>query len=137
MASFYMRAPKYLLVFSLLYSLGLLTYLSFPDRYTPLVIKIIAFLFLFVMLSTPTVIFLLCLREWKKVKSRWRTIMLVVSAALFPCLWIGLTSFIVAATRSDALGGLSFFLGTFSQAGIFIIVCLIMVFKKESAAGDL
>jgi hypothetical protein len=106
--------------------LGLLIYIAFPDPHTPVFLKIPALLFIFALLSIPTIIFIAYLRGQKKSINQNIDRVFLASSLLFPISWLASTQFIIAQSRSDALGAISAFIVTLSQA-VVLIICVTIV----------
>lgn len=118
---------------SLLYSLGLLLFLAFPDPYTPLSVKILPLLFIFALMSFPAFCFYLVHLCWPSATPSRRRVVLSTSC-LFFLTWLILSPLVVAAARSDALGALSLVWGPLIQFSLWIVCGIALLFVKKQPA---
>ncbi len=125
------KVSRLSLSISLLYSLGLLIHLVFPDPYTPLVFKIPALLFMFSLLSIPSVIFYAYLNSFKNSKNLFVNIILLTSSLAFPALWMVFTPAIIFQTHADALVALYAWIVPLWQTGFLIMSALIAYFAQK------
>jgi hypothetical protein len=109
-------------------------FLAFPDRNTPLFLKILAFLFWFVPLSFPALCFYF-VHLWRPsaITSR-RPLLLAATALLFFLTWLSITPLVIASVRSDALGGLSLLLGPLLHIFLWIVCGVALLFVKKQPA---
>lgn len=125
------RLARTLIYLSALYSFGLMLFLAFPDRHTPLFLKILALFFFLTLTSLPSLCFYF-VHLWRPsaITSR-RPSLLAATSLLFFLTWPSITPFVIASVRSDALGGLSVLLGPIVHIFLWILCGVALLFVKK------
>lgn len=114
------------IIFSIVLGWAFLIFISFPDPYTFLPLKILALIFLGILISVPAFIFHYSFLH-KKSQNSLKTFI----SFLFPITWIVAFPWIYKQSQADALGILSVFCVLLVQVIIFAFSFVILDKNKK------